>query len=158
MGVIGSAVLFEAAEHGGELVYEYAGGPGLRTGEPGDVTRLLVAGLYSQAVLDRKNGDHAASARLLTEMALRFPEDTTVQFLRVESILLDTKDAAAALAAARAVGVDETNSRWASRKASLTADAFLALGQPDSARAVLETVATAFPQNTRLKAKLDSLR
>lgn len=158
VGVAGSAVLFEAAEHGGELVYEYAGGPGLRTGAPEDVQRLLLAGLYNQAVADRKNGDHAGAARLVSEMAVRFPEDTTIRFLQVESLLLDSKDAAAALAAVRAAGVDEQSPRWVSRKATLTADAFLALGQADSARAVLEPVVAANPQNTRLKAKLDSLR
>src|SRR5262245_33929691 len=35
--------LFEAGEHGGDLVYSYAGGPGLRTGDPADVSRLFIA-------------------------------------------------------------------------------------------------------------------
>jgi uncharacterized membrane protein len=157
VGVGGSMMLYEAAEHGGELVYAYAGGPGVRSGDPGDVTRLLIAGLYQQSVADRRAGRAEDAARLVDEMAARMPEDTTAQLLRVESLLIDRADAATALVAARAVMVDPANPRLATRHATLTADAFLALGQPDSARAVLAPVVAAFPQNTRLKAKLDSI-
>lgn len=157
VGVYGSTVLYEAAEHGGALVYQYAGGPGLRTGDPKDVERLLIAGLYTQAQADRKAGRGADAARLIAEMATRMPGDTTAQFLQVESLLLDSKDFPAALAAARAASVDPKSPRWATRKASLTADIFVAMGQPDSARAVLAPVVEAFPNNTRLKAKLDSI-
>ncbi len=158
VGIYGSTVLYEAAEHGGALVYQYAGGPGLRTGDPADVERLLIAGLYTQSQADRKAGRGADAARLINEMAARMPGDTTAQFLHVESLLLDAKDFPAALAAARNAGVDPKSPRWATRKASLTADIFVAMGQPDSARAVLAPVVEAFPNNTRLKAKLDSIR
>jgi uncharacterized membrane protein len=158
LGVHGSWLLYEAAEHGGELVYEYAAGPGLRTGDPEDVRRLLLAGLYHQAVADRREGRGADAARLVNEMASRFPADTTIKFLQAESLLNDVKDPAAALAAARAIGVDEKNIRVATRRAGLIADAFVAMGMRDSARAVLEPVVAAFPQSTRMKAKLDSLR
>ncbi|MBX7118269.1 MAG: hypothetical protein K1X31_04635 [Gemmatimonadaceae bacterium] len=157
IGLYGSSVLYEAAEHGGELVYEYAGGPGLRTGKPEDVERLLLAGLYHQSMADRKAKKHEDAARLIEEMARRFPADTTIALMRVESLLLDKQDAAGAVAAARATAVDDKSPRWASRKAGLLADAFVALGQPDSARAALQPVVQAFPQNTRLKAKLDSI-
>jgi len=56
VGLYGSLVLYHASEHGGELVYSYAGGPGLRTGRPADVERLLLAGLYNQSREDRKAG------------------------------------------------------------------------------------------------------
>ena len=158
VGFFGAHQLYEAAEHGGELVYSYAGGPGLRTGNPADVNRLLLAGLYNQSQADRKAGRSAESARLVTEMQMRFPEDTTIRFLQVESLLLDTKDLTVALAAAHAVTVDTANARLRTRKASLTADIFLAMGQPDSARAVLGPVVAAYPTNTRLKAKLDSIK
>lgn len=158
VGIYGTSVLYEAAEHGGELVYSYAGGPGLRTGEAVDVERLLLAGLYNQSVNDRKAGHGTDAARLVTEMALRFPGDTTIAFLQVESLLNDSKDPAAALVKARSVSVDEKSIRFVTRKASLIADAFVALGQRDSARVALEPVVAAFPQNARLKAKLDSLR
>ncbi len=158
VGIYGTSVLYEAAEHGGSLVYSYAGGPGLRTGDPMDTERLLLAGLYNQSVNDRKAGRAADAARLVNEMATRFPADTTIAFLRVESLLNDSKDPAGALVAARGVSVDEKSVRFVTRRASLIADAFIALGMRDSARAALEPVVTAFPQNTRLKAKLDSLR
>ena len=157
VGVYGTSVLYEAAEHGGALVYEYAGGPGLRTGDPADVERLLVAGLYNQSQADRKADRGADAARLVNELALRLPADTSVKFMQVESLWLDTKDLTAALAAVRAIGVDETSARWVTRKASVTADIFLAMGQPDSARAALAPAVAAFPTNARLKAKLDSI-
>jgi len=158
VGIGAAGYIYEASEHGGALVYEWAGGPGLRTGNPEDVERLLLAGLYNQSVADRKAGNGAASARLISEMATRFPNDTTVQFLKVESLLLDSQEPAAAIVVARLISIDEKNARYATRKASLLADAFVALGQPDSARAALQPVVTAFPQNTRLKAKLNSIR
>lgn len=157
VGLVGAFYLYEAAEHGGQLVYNYAGGPGLRRGEPADVERLLVAGLYQQAMADRSAGNGDGAARLIGELAARNPVDTTIQLLRAESLLLDARDPAAALQAVRAVGVDPAVARFATRKASLTADIFLAMGAPDSARAALAPVAEAFPQNTRLRARLDSL-
>lgn len=99
VGLAGLFCLYEAGEHGGELVYSYAGGVGIRSGEPEDVTRLLLAGLYHQAQLDRKEGRPAEAARLVDEMARRFPEDLDVLLLSAESRLLDQKDAAGALAA-----------------------------------------------------------
>jgi uncharacterized membrane protein len=158
VGLWGSVQLYEAAEHGGELVYNYAGGPGLRSGNPDDVGRLLLAGLYNQSVADRKAGNAAASASLIDEMARRFPGDTTVRFLHVESLLLDRKDYPAALAAVDSISVAPTDVRQRSRQATLKADIYLALGKPDSARAVLAPVVAAFPQSTRLKAKLDSIK
>jgi uncharacterized membrane protein len=158
VGVAGAAQLYEAAEHGGRLVYSYAGGPGLRTGDPKDVERLLLAGLYNQSRMDRKAGKGAESASLINEMTKRFPGDTTVRFLHVESLLLDTKNPAAALAAADSIAIGPTDARWRARQATLKADSYLALGKPDSARAVLAPVIAAFPQNARLKAKLDSIK
>ena len=158
VGLYGASQLYEAAEHGGELVYSYAGGPGLRSGNPADVERLLLAGLYNQSQVDRKAGRGAASASLIDEMARRFPTDTTVRFLHVESLLLDRKDYPAAMAALDSISIGATDARLRSRQATLKADIYLARGLPDSARAVLTTVVAAFPQSTRLKAKLDSIR
>ncbi len=157
VGVYGSTVLFQTAEDGGALVYSYAGGPGLRTTDPVDVERLLIAGLYNQSQADRVAGRGAAAARLVNELATRLPGDTTVRFLRVESLLLDTKDLEAALAAVGGIRVDQASARWVARKASVTADIFIAMGMADSARAVLSPAIAAFPTNARLKAKLDSL-
>ncbi len=158
VGVVGGVQLYEAAEHGGRLVYSYAGGPGLRTGDPKDVERLLLSGLYNQSRQDRKAGRLAESATLVNEMAKRFPGDTSVRFLRVESLLLDSKNYPAALAAIDSISLAPTDARNRSRQASFKADIYLALGKPDSARATLAPVVAAFPQNTRLKAKMDSIR
>jgi len=158
VGLWAGVSVYEAAEHGGELVYSYAGGPGLRTGKPEDTERLLLAGLYNQSRNDRKNGKLAEAASLNTEMYRRFSSDTTVQFLNVESLLLDSKNPAAALAAVNAIVVATTDARFMARKGSLKADIFLAMGKPDSARAALTEVVTAFPQNARFKARLDSIK
>jgi len=158
VGIYGSVVLYEAAEHGGELVYSYAGGPGLRTGDPKDVERLLLAGLYNQAQVDRREGRSADAASLIAEMGKRFPNDVDVKFLQAESQLRDSKNYPAALAAVNAIPVPENNSRLQSRKGTLQADIYLAMGKPDSARAILAPLVAANPRNTRLKAKLDSIK
>lgn len=156
--VFGIQPWFEAGEHGGELVYSYAGGPGLRTGKPEDTERLLLAGLYNQSRVDRRERRFDRSAALMKEMVARWPGDTAVRLLWVESLIQDAKDYSAALRAADSIGVGDTDARWRPRKANLKADAFLAMGNKDSARAVLGAAATAFPTNARLKARLDSLR
>jgi uncharacterized membrane protein len=158
LGAHGAFVLYEAAEHGGEIVYEFGGGPGLRTGNEEDKNRLLIAGLYHQGMADRAAKRPAEAARLFAELATRAVGDTTARLLHAESALLDSKDAAGALAILRATPVDPAIPRYANRKATLSADAFLALGMKDSARAVLAPIVAANPQNTRLKAKLDSIQ
>lgn len=72
VGLGGMFVLYETAEHGGELVYEYAGGVGVRSGDPNDLSKLLLAGLYHNAVLDRSEGRSADAARLIEEMSRPF--------------------------------------------------------------------------------------
>jgi len=158
VGLYGSLVLYHASEHGGELVYSYAGGPGLRTGRPADVERLLLAGLYNQSREDRKAGRLADAAVLVDEMARRFPQNPEARLLRVESLMLDRKDYAAARVAADSVSLPASDARLRARQATLKADAYLGLSQPDSARAVLAGAVAAFPQNVRLKAKLDSIK
>jgi uncharacterized membrane protein len=158
VGIWACAEVYEASEAGGALVYSYAGGPGLRTGKPEDVERLLMAGLYNQSRLDRKNGKLTDAAGLNAEMLKRFPADTTVQFLMVESLLLDSKDPKGAMAAISKITVGEKDARWRSRQTGLKADIFMAMNQKDSAKAVLSVYVAAFPQNTRVKARLDSLK
>ncbi|MGH7679313.1 MAG: DUF2231 domain-containing protein [Gemmatimonadaceae bacterium] len=157
IGVWGAFELYHTAEHGGKLVYSYAGGPGLRTGNSKDVERLLMAGLYNQSRVDRREGRRAESAALVNEMAKRFAQDTMVRFLHAESLLLDARDYAAALTALNRITVAPTDARWGVRLATLKADIYLAMNRPDSARATLASAVAAFPTNARLKAKLDSL-
>ena len=156
--IFGLVPLYEAAEHGGEIVYNYGGGPGLRSGDPKDIERLLLAGLYNQSRVDRREGRLAQSAALMKEMVSRWPADVEVRLAWVESLILDAKNYPAAIAAADSTAVADDNARMRARKATLVADAYIAMGNRDSARAVLAPVVTAFPTNTRLKAKLDSLR
>jgi uncharacterized membrane protein len=158
VGVFGAMELYDTAEHGGELVYSYGGGPGLRTGDPKDVERLLLAGLYNQSRNDRRAGRGADAAILVNEMARRFPNDTNVQFLKVESLLMDAKDYRGAMSALEGINVPANDPRLGTRRASMKADIYLAMGMKDSARATLASAVTAFPQNTRLKARLDSLK
>ena len=156
VGIFGCVGIYYTAERGGRLVYSYAGGPGLRTGNPQDVERLLLSGLYNQSRNDRKAGHGADAAELVNVMAKRFPGDTSVRFLRAESLLLDSKNYPAALAAVDSISSAPTDARNRARQATLKADIYLAMGKPDSARAALDAAISLFPQNTRLKAKRDS--
>jgi predicted Zn-dependent protease len=157
VGIWGGTILYRTAELGGQIVYKYAGGPGLRSGESADIERLLLAGLYNQSVVDRRAERLEDAARLVDEMARRFPSDTTVQFLLVESQLRDRKDPAAAQATLAGISLAPTDARLGARRANLAADIWLAMQQPDSAKAALDAAIAAFPQNTRLKARRDSM-
>ena len=157
-GIAGIFVLYEAAEHGGELVYSYAGGVGIRSGNPEDVARLLVAGLYHESQLARRDGRAEDANRLIRLMLDRNPADATTRLMWAESLLLDRKDAAAALAALDSATVRPDDARLRPRRDMLAADALRASGRIDSARVVLQAAATQFPTNARVKAKLDSLK
>lgn len=157
VGIAGLFCLFEASEHGGELVYSYAGGVGIRSGEPEDVGRLLLAGLYHQAQLDRKAGRSAEASRLVEEMARRFPDDLEVQMLAAESLLLDAIDAEGALAALDRLSVPEDNRRLVLRHGVLRADALHGAGRADEARRVLEDLLARYPDSRTVKEKLSSL-
>ena len=157
-GLAGVYVLYETAEHGGELVYAYAGGVGIRSGKPEDVGRLLTAGLYNESQLARKAGRGDEANRLIQLMADRNPRDATTRLMWAESLLLDRKDAAAALAVLDSVTVRPDDARLRPRRDMLAADALRQAGRIDSARVVLQALATQFPANVRVKAKLDSLR
>src|SRR5881394_1298243 len=154
VGLLGSAALYSAAEFGGELVYNYAGGIGIRSGDTTDVSRLLMAGLYHSAQAARTRHDSAGAADLFAEIARRFPNDTTVWFLSAESLLRDRNDAKGALAALARFSVPADNPRVRIRYDFLRADAFTAAGHSDSARATLERLAAQFPDNPRVKDRL----
>jgi uncharacterized membrane protein len=147
LGGIGAvAVIYEAAEHGGDLVYEYAGGIGTRSGNPEDITNLLVAGLYHSARTARDSGKAELAARLVEELARTRPADTTVWMMAAESKLRDLKDPAAALAALDLIQVPG-NSRFDTRHGMLKAEAHVALGHADSAKAILQGVVQRHPNS-----------
>lgn len=157
-GIVGVGVLYEAAEHGGDLVYSYAGGPGLRTGNPEDVSRLLVAGLYNESQAARKAGRGDEANQLVKMLVERKPNDPTTRLMWGESLLIDKKDPQAALGALDSVTVRPDDPRMRPRRDMLVADALRQEGRTDSAKAVLQALATQFPNNPRVKAKLDSLK
>jgi uncharacterized membrane protein len=157
VGLAGGYCLFEAGEHGGDLVYNYAGGVGIRSGNAADVDRLLVAGLYQKAMADRKAGDSAGAAVLIAELAARYPADTDIQLLGVESLLTDKKDAKGALAALQKLPPFPDSSRARSRRDMLAADVYVGAGRVDSARAILTRLAAQFPHSQRIKDKLAQL-
>jgi hypothetical protein len=158
VGLGGLYVMYEAGEHGGELVYSYAGGVGIRTGAPEDVGRLLLAGLYHQAQLDRKAQRPEDAAALIELAARRFQADPGVQLAAAESLLLDRQDAAAAVAALERTSVPPDDRRLRMRRASLLADAFESQGNTPAALAALEPLSAEFPQNERLKKRIEQLR
>lgn len=149
VGLAGLVVLYEAAEHGGELVYGYAGGVGLRSGDTTDVRRLLVAGLYNNAELDRRVGQHEAAADRIDQLLRMMPGDTSVRLLHAQSLVRDRKDARGALLALDSVEVPVGSRRLRIQKALLQAEALDSLGMRDSARAVLVALKTALPQASR---------
>lgn len=157
IGLVAAFAVYEAGEHGGELVYSYAGGIGIRSGDPKDVERLLVAATYHQAQADRKAGRADDAAGLIAQTAKRFPADPEMQMFAAESLLLDQKNPQAALDALAVVNPPEGNRILIGRKATLQADAYEAAGQKDQAIAVLEKTLAAFP-SPRMQQRLDALK
>lgn len=90
-------VLYRAAAAGGELVYSYGGGVGIRSGDPADVNRLLIAAAHHQAAQDRRTGKLSEAAALMALVAGRFPEQLELQLAQVDSVLVDRKAPQAAL-------------------------------------------------------------
>jgi uncharacterized membrane protein len=157
-GLAGVGVLYETAEHGGELVYAYAGGVGIRSGNPEDVGRLLTAGLYNEAQVARKAGKGDDANRLIQMLVERNPTDATTRLMWAESQLVDKKNPQGALAALDSISVRPDDARLRPRRDMLASDALREAGRTDSAKALLQALATQFPQNPRIKAKLDSLK
>src|ERR1041385_4572878 len=91
-GLVAGAFIVKVADLGGDIVYEYAGGVGTRSGDPEDLGHLLVAGLFYGARVARDSGRAEEAARLTDELARRMPNDTTVKFLAIESRIRDRKD------------------------------------------------------------------
>jgi predicted Zn-dependent protease len=143
---------------GSRAAYSYAGGVGIRSGDTTDVSRLLLAGLYHSAQQARARHDSASAAELFAEIARRFPDDTTARFLAIESLVHDRNDGKAALAALARLSLPPGDQRLRLRYDFLKADAFLAAGQPDSARATLDRLARDFPVNARIKDRLAQIK
>jgi uncharacterized membrane protein len=156
-GVVGLVVLYEAAEHGGELVYGYAGGVGIRSGDPADVNRLFIAGAYQQALQDREQGRGEQGAALLDIAAARFPDHTELHLLAIEWTTDVRKDPASALQKLDGLRVPSDNARLRARAGLARANALAAQGHVDGARAVLQTLRTEFPNNAQIQRRLGQL-
>jgi uncharacterized membrane protein len=158
VGLVGLFFVYETGEHGGHLVYGYAGGVGIRSGQPEDVTHLLIAGLYHQAMQDRAQGRPEAAARLIEEMRLRAGDDWSVQLMAAESLLRDRGEPQAALDFLAGLDVPADNPQIAPRMGLLRADALEALGMTDSARVVVQDLANRFPTSRAVRARAEAMR
>ena len=156
-GIAGLWVLYEAAEHGGELVYGYAGGVGIRSGRPADLERLLIAGLYHNARAAREAGRKDEAARLTGELLAQMPDDWNVRLLGVESMIQDRGDPRGALAALAALAVPADDVRLQIRRTMLAAEAYQALEIPDSAQTAARELEQRFPGNPRVKAAVERM-
>ena len=153
VGIGAAAAVFRAGQLGGELVYSYAGGVGLRSGNPEDLHRLLVAGLYNESNAARESGRRDEAQRLTDELVRQVPDDPAVALLYIESTLKDRQDPKAALAALATLQVPADNPRFAIQKGMLESEALAASGQRDSARAVLQDLQKHFPRAQRIIAE-----
>jgi len=157
VGVIGLGVLYEAADHGGELVYGYAGGVGIRTGNPADVHRLLIAGVFHQASQDRQAGYPEASTQLVEATARRFPDHLELQLFAAEWKTDVQKDPAGAIRRLDTLSLGQAEPRLRIRAGLLRANALVAQGNIDGARAVLQTLKNENPTNQQIQQRLDEL-
>ncbi|HSL22460.1 MAG TPA: DUF2231 domain-containing protein [Vicinamibacterales bacterium] len=157
VGVVGLVFLYQAASHGGELVYSYAGGVGIRSGDPADTERLLLAGLYQQAQVDRAAGRTAEANGLLMQAARRYPNNIEVQLAAAESQLTDRKDPQGALEMLQKISAPQDDQRLRVRHGILTADALALAGQREGAVAVLQELARQYPEDARLKQRIDAI-
>ena len=157
IGLVGLAAIYEAGEHGGELVYNYAGGIGTRSGDPKDVGRLMVAGLYQQALLDRQANKGAEGAALIDLAAARFPENLELQLMSIEWTTEVKRDPAGALQRLDALSVSQAENRLRTRAGLARATALKAQGNIDGARQVLMTLKGEFPTNVQIQRRLDEL-
>jgi len=159
VGLIGVFPLFKAADLGGDIVYSYAGGVGTRSGDTADVSRLYLAGLYQAAQQARTQHDSARAAELFGKLEREFPNDTNVRLLAIESLVRDRNDGRMALAALSRFPLPADDRRLQLRVGFLKADAYVAAGRPDSARAVLEQLGNAFPDmQQRIKDRLKNVQ
>lgn len=157
IGLVGVGALYEAGEHGGELVYNYAGGIGIRSGNPQDVGNLLVAGLYHQANLDRQAGKGADGAALIDLAATRNPQNFELQLISIEWTTDVKKDPADALRRLDLMTLPAADNRLKIRAALARSAALAAQGNMEAAKQVLLTLKNEFPTSTQIQRRLDEL-
>jgi uncharacterized membrane protein len=156
-GLVGLVVMYQAAEHGGELVFGYAGGVGIRSGNPEDVNRLFIAGSYQQALQDREAGRSEEAMSLIESAASRFPANLDLQLTAAEWTTEVRKDPAAALRRLDALQIPADERQQRVRGGIARANALAAQGNTDGAKAVLQTLLAEFPDSAPVKLRLDQL-
>jgi uncharacterized membrane protein len=154
VGLGGGYLLYGAADRGGDLVYSYAGGVGIRSGTPGDVDNLLTAGLFERAMLARRQHQGGVADTLITALARLRPADLNVRLVQAQSLLQDRKDPRAALAVLDSIVVPDSLPLLKGRVAFQKVDAFDAAGMQDSARALLTALASEYAGNPRMSARI----
>lgn len=157
IGVVGLGAIYQAGEHGGQLVYNYAGGIGIRSGNPEHVGNLMVAGLYNQALLDRQANKGAEGAALIDLAAARFPQNLELQLMSIEWTTEVKQDPAAALRRLDALSVPQAENRLRTRAGLARATALKTQGNIDGARQVLMTLKGEFPTSVQIQRRLDEL-
>jgi uncharacterized membrane protein len=157
VGLLALGAVYRAGDLGGRLVYGYAGGVGIRSGDPADVNRTLIAAAHHQANLDRQSGRGGDAAALIDTVANRFPDHLELQLARVDAILSDRKDPAGALARLDALRVPTEDTLLRIRAGMLRASALAATGDVSAARQVLETLRSEFPTNAQIQRRLAEL-
>ena len=155
IGVVGLGAIYEAGEHGGQLVYNYAGGIGIRSGNPEHVGNLMVAGLYNQALLDRQANKGAEGAALIDLAAARFPQNLELQLMSIEWTTDVRKDPATALQRLDALAIQGAEPRVRTRAGLARASGLVAQGNLDGARQVLMTLKGEFPTSVQIQRRLD---
>jgi len=158
VGVGGAYEIYDVGRLGGELVYAYAGGVGIRSGDSTDVNRLLLAAMYDRAQLDRTQKNALGAAQAFAELAAKFPNDATVQLLQVESLMQDKQDFTGALAGLARIPTPPDSARMYTRYEMDRADALVGAGQKDAARTILQALAARFPTAKRIQDKLDKIK
>lgn len=158
VGLAALGAVYKAGDRGGNLVYSYVGGPGLRTGDTVDVHRLLTSGLFEEAMLARREHRSAEADSLITELARRNPNDPDVQLVAAQSLFRDRKDPQAALAALDRIAVPDSERIMKMRIAFTKVDIFTAAGMKDSAKAVLTRLIAENPNDQRLKQRLERMK
>jgi uncharacterized membrane protein len=157
LGIAACLYLYEAGEHGGEIVYQYGGGVGTRSGDPEDVRNVLIAGLFHQSRLAREAGRLDESARLIDEMHRQRPTDYGIAVMALDARYRDSHDTAGALAGLDSLVVPDSLWRAGVARGVLQADILAATGRKDSAKAVLTALVAKYPQSRRPKMALEKL-
>jgi hypothetical protein len=157
IGLVAVGVLYRAADLGGQLVYGYGGGVGIRSGDPEDIGRTFIAAAYQQATLDRANGRPLDAARIIDLAATRFPEHLELQLAQIDATLVDRGDPHSALNRLGALSIPRPDERSRIRAGLLRAAALQAMNDRSAARQVLETLRTEFPANASVQQRLAEL-